>query len=181
MKNRTPVKALNKTPFEVWHGKKPKVNHLKVFDSDAYAHVPRDERAKFDTKTQKCIMVGYRNVTKGYRLYNATEGKIIHSHDVQFNEKVQECRQNTQGNAADDYQLIVNFSEVSETEMDHDILQPEQVQESSPLEPQRSTRTRKQPDFYGQESSNVCEIPQSPVSYQEATTRESGKLPWKQR
>ena len=33
-----------------------------------------------------------------------------------------------------------------------------------------STRTRKQPDFYGQESSNVCEIPQSPVSYQEATT-----------
>ena len=33
-------------------------------------------------------MVGYRNVTKGYRLYDATEGKIIYSHDVQFNEKV---------------------------------------------------------------------------------------------
>ena len=40
LKNRTPVKALNKTPFEVWHGKKPKVNHLIVFDSDTYAHVP---------------------------------------------------------------------------------------------------------------------------------------------
>ena len=40
LKNRTPVKALNKTPFEVWHGKKPKVNHLRVFGSDAYAHVP---------------------------------------------------------------------------------------------------------------------------------------------
>ena len=85
MKNRTPVKALNKTTFEVWYGKKPKVNHLRVFGSDAYGHVPRDERAKFDTKTHKCIMVGYGNVTKGYRLYDATEGKIIHSHDVQFN------------------------------------------------------------------------------------------------
>ena len=40
LKNRTPVEALNKTPFEVWHGKKPKVNHLRVFGSDAYVHVP---------------------------------------------------------------------------------------------------------------------------------------------
>ena len=40
LKIRTPVKALNKTPFEVWHGKKPKVNHLRMFGSDAYAHVP---------------------------------------------------------------------------------------------------------------------------------------------
>jgi len=44
LKNRTPVKTLNKTPFEVCHGKKPKVNYLRVFGSDAYAHVPRDER-----------------------------------------------------------------------------------------------------------------------------------------
>ena len=54
--------------------------------------------------------------------------------------------------------------------MDHDVTQPEQVKKSSPLEPQRSTRTRRQPKYYGQESSNVCEVPQSPVSYQEATT-----------
>lgn len=170
LKNRTPVKALNKTPFEVWHGKKPKVSHLRVFGSDAYAHVPRDERAKFDTKTRKCIMVGYGNVTKGYRLYDPTEGKIIHSRDVQFNEKAKECQQNTQDTVENDYQLIADFTEDSEIEMDHDVTQPEQVQESSPLEPRRSTRTRKQPDYYGQESSNVCEVPQSPVSYQEATT-----------
>jgi len=70
------VKALKKTPFEVWHGKRPKVNHLRVFGSDAYAHVPRDERAKFDSKTRNCIMVGYGNVTKGSWLYDATQGKI---------------------------------------------------------------------------------------------------------
>ena len=101
-------------------------------------------------------------------MYDATEGKIIHSRDVQFNEKVKECQQNKQDTAESDYQLI-EFSEASEIEMD-DTTQPEQVQESSPLEPRRSTRIRKQPDYYGQESSNVCEVPQSPVSYREATT-----------
>ena len=115
-------------------------------------------------------MVGYGNVTKGYRLYDAIEGKIIYSHDVQFNEKVKECPQNTEDTAKSDYQLTVEFSEGSEIEMDHDVTQPEQVKKSSPLEPQRSTRTRRQPKYYGQESSNVCEVPQSPVSYQEATT-----------
>ena len=125
LKNRTPVKALNKTPFEVWHGKKPKVNHLRMFGSDAYAHVVQDERAKFDTKTRKCIMIGYENVTKGYRLYDAIEGKIIYSHDVQFNETVEECPQNTEDTAKSDYQLTVEFSEGSEIEMDYDVTQPE--------------------------------------------------------
>ena len=169
LKNRTPVKALNKTLFEVWYGKKPKVSHLRMFGSDPYAHVPRHERTKFDMKTHKCIMVGYGDVTKGYRLYDATEGKIIYSRDVQFNENIKECQQNKQDTTESDYQLIVEFSEASEIEMD-DTTQPEQVQESSPLEPRMSTRIRKQPNYYGQESSNVCEVPQSPVSYQEATT-----------
>ena len=33
-------------------------------------------------------MEGYGNVTKGYRLYDATQRKIFHSRDVQFNEQV---------------------------------------------------------------------------------------------
>ena len=56
-------------------------------------------------------MVGYGNVTKGYRLYDAIEGKIIYSHDVQFNEKVKECPQNIEDTAKSDYQLTVEFSE----------------------------------------------------------------------
>ena len=103
-------------------------------------------------------------------VYDAIEGKIIYSHDVQFNEKVKECPQNTEDTTKSDHQLTVEFSEGSEIKMDHDVTQPEQVKKSSPLEPQRSTRTRRQPNYYGQESSNVCEVPQPPVSYQEATT-----------
>ena len=36
LKNRSPVKALKKIPFEVWHGKKLKVNHLAVIHMLTY-------------------------------------------------------------------------------------------------------------------------------------------------
>ena len=168
LKNRSPSKLLNMTPFEIWHGRKPKVSHLRVFGSDAYAHVPRDERGKFDSKSRKCIMVGYGMVTKGYRLYDPTDRKILHSQDVQFNERAKECRPNTQVSDTD-YQLIAEFSESSDTENNFDATQPKVDEKLNSEVPRRSTRQRKQPDFYGKEMSNVSEVAHSPTSYQEAT------------
>ena len=169
LKNRSPSKALNMTPYEVWHGRKSKVNHFRVFGSDAYAHISRDERAKFDSKTRKCIMLGYGNVTKGYRLYDLTQRKIIHSRDVQFNETVKECRQGTQDVTDNDY-LIAEFSEVTDHDSQsvNDTTQSDDDQQPNPPELRRSTRERKKPSFYGQECSNIREVPESPMCYQEA-------------
>ena len=69
LKNRCPTKSVqDKTPYEAWHGEKPKVKHLRVFGCDAYAHIPKDERGKFDSKARKCILLGYGTGTKAYRL-----------------------------------------------------------------------------------------------------------------
>ncbi|RVX04494.1 Retrovirus-related Pol polyprotein from transposon RE1 [Vitis vinifera] len=50
--NRLPTKAVkNKTSFEAWYGVKPAVEHLKVFGSLCYTHVPdvkRDKDIKVD-------------------------------------------------------------------------------------------------------------------------------------
>ena len=167
LKNRSPFKVLNKTPFEVWHGRKPKVNHFRVFGSDAYAHIPKDERTKFDSKTCKCVLLGYRNVTKGYILYDLAQKRLIHSHDVQFNKAARECSQATPDVADNVYQLIAEFSKVP----DHDSQSPydtDHDQQRNPTELRRSTRERRKPDFYGQEYCNICEIPKSQMSYQEA-------------
>ena len=43
----------DKTPQEVWTGKKPSLSHLKVFGCDAYVHVPKEKRTKFDSKYEK--------------------------------------------------------------------------------------------------------------------------------
>ena len=78
------VKGL--TPFEAWMGEKPKVDHLRTFGCAAYSHVAKDERHKLDPKARKCIFLGYGTETKGYRLYNPTQARVLYSRDVLFNE-----------------------------------------------------------------------------------------------
>ena len=42
--NRSPSSALeDKTPQEVWTGKKPSLSHLRVVGCDAYVHVPKEK------------------------------------------------------------------------------------------------------------------------------------------
>ena len=86
--NRCPTKALeNQTPFEAWSGRKPSVNHLKVFGCICFAHVPKEMRHKLDETSEKCIFVGYSSQSKGYRLFSLKKNKVIISRDVLFNEK----------------------------------------------------------------------------------------------
>jgi hypothetical protein len=49
--NRSPSSVMDdKTPHEVWNGNKPSLTHLKVFDCDAYVHVPKENKSKLDKK-----------------------------------------------------------------------------------------------------------------------------------
>ncbi len=44
LRNRAIGKALlNKTPYEVWFGRKPNLSHLRMFGCTAYMHIPHDE------------------------------------------------------------------------------------------------------------------------------------------
>ncbi len=58
---------------------KPDVSFLRVFGCSAYAHVPKVERCKLDTKARKCVLLGYGTNKKGYRLYDLGRMKVIHS------------------------------------------------------------------------------------------------------
>jgi hypothetical protein len=69
--NRSPSSTLDdKTPQEVWTGKKPSLTHLKVFGYDAYVHVPKENMSKLYKKNEKCIFIGYKYGLKGYKLWN---------------------------------------------------------------------------------------------------------------
>ena len=48
----------NKTPKEVFFGKKPEVIHLKIFGYPVYIHVPKEKRTKLDPSGKKGIFVG---------------------------------------------------------------------------------------------------------------------------
>ena len=67
LRNRSPTSALNNkmTPYEVWHGKKPSLAHVRPFSCPAYALVPPELRkAKFDSRTKRCLLMGYVHDTQ---------------------------------------------------------------------------------------------------------------------
>ena len=69
LRNRSPTKVLeDMTPFEAWMKTETMYRALTCFGCDAYAHVAKDERKKLDSKSRKCICLGYGEETKGYRL-----------------------------------------------------------------------------------------------------------------
>ncbi|KAK3021867.1 LOW QUALITY PROTEIN: hypothetical protein RJ639_047789 [Escallonia herrerae] len=52
----------------------------------AYAHIDKKERKKLDSKSQKCVFIGYGGDEYGYRLWDYEHNKIIRSRDVIFDE-----------------------------------------------------------------------------------------------
>ncbi|PRQ58685.1 putative RNA-directed DNA polymerase [Rosa chinensis] len=76
--NRHPTTVVQgMTPIEVWSGRKPNVNHLRVFGSICYAHIPKELRRKLDESSEKSVFMGYSSHTKSYRLYNLKKKKMI--------------------------------------------------------------------------------------------------------
>lgn len=70
--NRTGKSSVvGKSPYELWFGSEANVNHLRVFGSKVYIHVPKQCRRKLDAKSLECLFVGYEENVKGYRIWNA--------------------------------------------------------------------------------------------------------------
>ena len=63
------------------------MSHLKVFGCEAYIHVAKEKRNKFDAKSRKAIFVGYPSGTKGYKLFDISTGDFVRSRDVVFAEE----------------------------------------------------------------------------------------------
>ncbi|KAK1413090.1 hypothetical protein QVD17_34841 [Tagetes erecta] len=76
-----------KTPMELWSGDKPECDHLRVVGSLAYSHISQD---KLDPRAEKCIMLGYPEWVKGYKLWRIGGGKprVFVSRNVEFQETV---------------------------------------------------------------------------------------------
>ena len=64
--NRSPSAAIGfKTPYEMWSGHKPSLDHLRVFGCTAYPHI---KQGKLDPRAKRCLFIGYPNGVKGYKL-----------------------------------------------------------------------------------------------------------------
>jgi len=88
LKNRSPTKSLeSKTPFEALYGYKPTIKHLRIIGSKAFAHIPKEDRGKLDSKPIRYTFIGYCLSYKPYELFNPSTHKIFVSRDVKFHEQ----------------------------------------------------------------------------------------------
>ena len=89
IRNRVPLKRLEwKTPYEVWHGRKPSVEHLRIWGSTGYVYVEKHKRDKLDPKSERRVLVGYDEKSKSYRMWLPGTRDVKISRDVRFVEAI---------------------------------------------------------------------------------------------
>ncbi|GJU90064.1 retrovirus-related pol polyprotein from transposon TNT 1-94 [Tanacetum coccineum] len=76
-----------KTPMEMWSRHPSDYGMLRIFGCVTYLH---DKQGKLEPRAVKCILLGYPEGVKGYRLYRLDDEspKIVTSRNVVFNESV---------------------------------------------------------------------------------------------
>eukprot|EP00253_Pinus_taeda_P033894 PITA_33894 len=156
--NGSPSSALeDKTPQEVWTGKKPSLSHLKVFGCDAYVHVPKEKRTKFDGKSEKFIFIG-RDVV-------FIDVKYVIKHEVQPKEPEK-----------------IEF-ELKEEESYSTIEEESEDEEPQTPSVRKSVQEIRQPERYSPSTScsNFClyVTDDDPRTVKEGVDSEDGKL-WKE-
>ena len=87
VQNHTPHRVrANKTPEDVFFGKRPEFSHRRIFRRTVYIHIPKEKRTKLDPSGKKGIFVGYSESSKAYRIYFPGFKKIDINRDVTFDE-----------------------------------------------------------------------------------------------
>ena len=88
LENHTPIASRGFiSPYELWYGRPPSYDHLRVFGCLAYVHVGQDRQSgKFSDTAKWGEFVGYQEGHHNYRVWLPDERRVIYSHDVVFNE-----------------------------------------------------------------------------------------------
>ncbi|KAJ0887750.1 putative RNA-directed DNA polymerase [Helianthus annuus] len=89
---------LGKSPYEIVFGFKPSLMHLRNFGCLCFSTV-LNESDKFTYHADKCVLIGYSNVKKGYKLWSLDNKKVLFSRDVKFYEDVYPFKNKHVGNS----------------------------------------------------------------------------------
>ncbi|KAJ9561022.1 hypothetical protein OSB04_006182 [Centaurea solstitialis] len=128
--NRITSRVIPTSPYELWEGRKPNLDHFKVWGCVAYYRTPDPKRSKLGARAIKSIFVGYAHNSPAYRLLDNDSGVIVESRDVDFFEdKFSEDAENS------DRTLDTNLPGTSR----ENSKAPQRADE-----PHRSTRVRKE-------------------------------------
>jgi hypothetical protein len=67
--NRVPSQSVSSTPYELWKGEKPNLEHLHPWGSASFVHNTTHKYGKLSPRARKHIFIRYSNSLKGYVMY----------------------------------------------------------------------------------------------------------------
>ncbi|KAE9107495.1 hypothetical protein PF010_g12242 [Phytophthora fragariae] len=86
--NRIPNTARGDlTPYEVFWGKKPWLDHLRVFGSRGFMHIDKSIRTKWDSKAHKIMLLGYADNAKAYRVWDFDASRVATARTINVDER----------------------------------------------------------------------------------------------
>ena len=108
--NWRPTRANSRLTSEAkYSGMTPDISNLRIFGCIAYVHVPKETRRKLDSKTLKCLFLGFDSETKAFCLFDPTRQKMIVSCDVVFDESRVEFQHLVFRESLGDFQTQINI------------------------------------------------------------------------
>ncbi|GKB81203.1 retrotransposon protein, putative, ty1-copia subclass [Tanacetum coccineum] len=175
-KNLCPRKEKEETPYELWMGRKPSYQYLRVWGCLAKVVVPTPKAQKIGPKSVDCIFIGYAKNNTAYRFIvhesknpDIQKNTIMESRNASFFENIFPCLSKETGSSLDD--KVVQDKRQRD---DNDLQDERQDQtEEEEVEPRRSKRARNEKSFGPDFVSFMVE--NEPTSYREAVTSSEGQ------
>ena len=82
--HRVPSKKIKVSPYELWNGRKPNLDYIKVWGCLAFYRVVDLKSTKLGPRAMKSVFVGYAENSKAYRLFDLNSNTMVESRDVKF-------------------------------------------------------------------------------------------------
>jgi hypothetical protein len=112
--NRSTSKgAGGRTPYELWTGSTPAVQHLRTFGCVAHVKNTCPHLPKLDDRSKPMIFVGYEAGSMAYRAYDPATRRLHITRDVVFDEDVKWCWENDKTNS----EFIVEYVQAGQPEV----------------------------------------------------------------
>ncbi|GJR30558.1 retrotransposon protein, putative, ty1-copia subclass [Tanacetum coccineum] len=176
--NKIPRKDKEETPYELWMGRKPSYQYLRVWGCLAKVVVPTPKAQKIGPKYVDCIFIGYAKNNSAYRFIvhesknpDIQKNTVMESRNASFFEHIFPClSKETRSSARLDDEVVQDKRQRD----DNDLQDERQDQtEEEEVEPRRSKRARNEKSFGPDFVSFMVE--NEPTSYREAVTSSEGQ------
>ncbi|GJU43446.1 retrovirus-related pol polyprotein from transposon TNT 1-94 [Tanacetum coccineum] len=105
--NKIPRKEKEETPYELWMGRKPSYQYLRVWGCLAKVAVPTPKAQKIGPKSVDCIFIGYAKNNSAYRFIvhesknpDIQKNTVMESRNASFFEHIFPCLSKETGSSA---------------------------------------------------------------------------------